>query len=99
MDCCRQNPDISFGLMDIKMPVINGIEATKLICEFRPELPIIITTAYTQTGDEHRLTEAGCNDYISKPIIMEKLFFCTENKTKFSLINWMRYMVTIFCRE
>lgn len=52
---------------------MNGIEATKLIRDFRPELPIIATTAYAQTGNEHRFLEAGCNDYISKPIKKEKL--------------------------
>lgn len=70
---CRQHPDISIVLMDIKMPLMNGIEATKLIREFRPDLPIIATTAYAQMGDEHRFLEAGCNDYISKPINKDKL--------------------------
>ncbi|MBU1369213.1 MAG: PAS domain S-box protein [Bacteroidetes bacterium] len=70
---CQQNAAISIVLMDIKMPVMNGIEATKLIREFRPELPVVATTAYAQTGDEHRILEAGCNDYLAKPIKMEKL--------------------------
>lgn len=73
VDFCRQNPEISIVLMDIKMPVLNGDEATKQIRVFRPELPIIATTAYTQTGDEHRFLEAGCNDYLPKPIEKEKL--------------------------
>jgi len=68
VDACRQNPDISLVLMDIKMPVMNGIEATKLIHEFRPDLPIIATTAYAQTGDENRFMAAGCNGYLAKPI-------------------------------
>lgn len=73
VDFCRQNPEISIVLMDIKMPVLNGDEATKQIRVFRPELPIIATTAYAQTGDEHRFLEAGCNDYLPKPIKKEKL--------------------------
>ncbi len=68
VDVCRQNPDISLVLMDIKMPVMNGIEATKLIHDFRPDLPIIATTAYAQTGDENRFMAAGCNGYLAKPI-------------------------------
>ena len=73
VDFCRQNPEISIVLMDIKMPVMNGDEATKQIRVFRPELPIIAITAYAQTGDEHRFLEAGCNDYIAKPIKKEKI--------------------------
>lgn len=73
VNLCRQNPEIALLLMDIKMPVMNGVEATKLIREFRPELPIIATTAYAQTGDEHRFLEVGCNAYIAKPINKKKL--------------------------
>jgi signal transduction histidine kinase/CheY-like chemotaxis protein len=73
VDFCRQNPDISIVLMDIKMPVMNGLEATKSIREFRPELPIIATTADSQTGEEHRFLKAGCDDYIAKPIKKEKI--------------------------
>lgn len=68
VDLCKQNPRISLVLMDIKMPVMNGLEATDLIHEFRPELPIIATTAFAQTGDEYRFLAAGCNGYLAKPI-------------------------------
>lgn len=73
VEICKHNPDISIVLMDIRMPVMNGIEATKLIREFKPELPIIATTAYALTGDEHRLLETGITDYLAKPINKEKL--------------------------
>jgi PAS domain S-box-containing protein len=73
VDLCRQNPEISLVLMDIKMPVMNGDEATRQIRTFLPELPIIAATAHAQTGDEQRFREAGCNDYISKPINKDKL--------------------------
>jgi len=73
VDFCRQNPEISLVLMDIKMPVMHGDEATRQIRTFLPELPIIATTAHAQTGDEHRFLEAGCNEYISKPIKKDKL--------------------------
>ena len=59
--------------MDIKMPVMNGIEATKLIRKFRPSLPIIALTAYAQTGDEHKILDAGCDEYYQKPINREVL--------------------------
>ncbi len=68
VEMCKQNKSISIVLMDIKMPIMNGLEATQLIHEFRPELPIIATTAYAETGDEHRFLAAGCNGYLPKPI-------------------------------
>ncbi len=74
VEYCRQKPEISLVLMDIKMPVMNGLEATRIIREFRPDLPIIAITAYVQTGDKQRFIEAGFNDYLSKPIKREKLY-------------------------
>ena len=73
VDICRQNPDVSLVLMDIKMPVLNGDDATKQIRVFRPELPIIAITAHALTGDEPRFLEAGCTDYLAKPILKKKL--------------------------
>lgn len=70
---CKKYSDISIVLMDIQMPVMNGIEATQKIRIFRPGLPIIATTAYAQTGDEFRFLEAGCTAYLSKPLKNEKL--------------------------
>jgi len=71
---CKQNMGINLVLMDIKMPVMDGVKATKLIKEFRPELPIIATTAYAQTGDEHLFLASGFQYYIAKPIQKEILF-------------------------
>lgn len=78
---CRQNPAVSLVLMDIKMPVMDGLEATRLIREFREEVPIIALTAYAQTGDEHRILEAGCVGYLAKPINREQLFALIEKYT------------------
>ncbi len=71
---CKKRPDITLALMDIKMPVMNGLEATKLIRKFWPELPIIAISAYAQIGDEQRFLAAGCDGYLSKPINEETLF-------------------------
>lgn len=68
VEICKNNNDITLVLMDIKMPVMNGLEATKLIHEFNPELPIIATTAYAQTGSENHFLDAGFNGYLAKPI-------------------------------
>lgn len=71
---CKNNPEINMVLMDIKLPGINGLEATAEIKKFRPGLPIIAQTAYTLIGDREKALEAGCDEYISKPIDKEKLF-------------------------
>ena len=69
----KNNTDINLVLMDINMPVLNGFEATKQIKKFRPELYIIAQTAYALVGDKEKALQAGCNDYISKPINVEEL--------------------------
>jgi PAS domain S-box-containing protein len=68
----RDNPSISLILMDINMPGMNGLEATKEIRTFNQSIPIIAQTAYAFTDDQHRALEAGCTDYISKPINQKK---------------------------
>ena len=70
---CRENSNIDLILMDINMPVMNGFEATREIKKFKPDLPIIAQTAYAVTGDREKSIEAGCDDYISKPINPGKL--------------------------
>ncbi|PLW99504.1 MAG: hypothetical protein C0593_03055 [Marinilabiliales bacterium] len=70
---CRQNTDIDLILMDIRMPEMGGYEATRLIREFNKEVVIIAQTAYGLTGDREKAIEAGCNDYIAKPIKKEEL--------------------------
>ncbi|MCX6160806.1 MAG: response regulator, partial [Ignavibacteriae bacterium] len=64
---CLERTDISLILMDLKMPDMNGLEATKLIKSFRKNLPVISVTAHAASGDEHKAISAGCDDYISKP--------------------------------
>ena len=73
VELCRKHPDIDLILMDVKMPRINGHEATKQIREFNKEVIIISQTAYALVGDKEKSLEAGCNDYISKPIKKDEL--------------------------
>ena len=68
VDACRNNPDIDLVLMDIRMPKINGYDATKQIRKFNKEVIIIAQTAYGIKSDRGKALEAGCNDYIAKPI-------------------------------
>ncbi len=65
--------------LKLKMPVMNGFEATKLIKEFRPDLPIVAQTAYSTKADKEKALNAGCDDFISKPI-SEKTLNKTINK-------------------
>ena len=65
---CNENQDVDLVLMDINLPEINGYDATRVIKQFRPTLPIIAQTAYAIAGDLEKSKEAGCDDYISKPI-------------------------------
>jgi PAS domain S-box-containing protein len=64
----KENQKISMILMDIKMPYLNGLEATRQIREFNKTIPIIIQTAYAFANDKNKAIEAGCNEYISKPV-------------------------------
>jgi len=66
-------PDIDLVLMDIQMSKLGGYEATKQIRNFNKELIIIAQTAYCLSGDREKALEAGCNDYIAKPINKNEL--------------------------
>jgi PAS domain S-box-containing protein len=68
VEACRNNPDLDLVLMDIRMPQMNGLEATRQIRQFNKDVIIIAQTAYAFAGDSEKAIEAGCNDYISKPI-------------------------------
>jgi CheY-like chemotaxis protein len=73
VEICRNNPEIDLVLMDIKMPDMDGYEATRKIREFNQEVVIISQTAYAIEGAREKVIEAGCNDYISKPIKKDDL--------------------------
>jgi len=68
VDTCRDNPGIDLVLMDIKLPEMDGYEATRQIRQFNKDLVIIAQTAFGFLGEKEKAIEAGCTDYISKPI-------------------------------
>ena len=71
VEICRNNDKIDLVLMDIKMPKLNGLDATRMIREFRPGLNIIIQSAYSTFEDRHNALDAGCNEFLEKPINVE----------------------------
>lgn len=74
IECCRKYNDIKIVLMDIKMPIMDGFEASKEILKIKPNLPIIAQTAYTSVEDKENALEIGCKAFISKPIRKKELF-------------------------
>lgn len=74
VEASRQNPDIDLILMDLKMPEMNGYEATRQIRKFNKDVIIIAQTAYALSGDKEKAIAAGCDDHITKPINKEELF-------------------------
>ena len=78
VDACRHNPDIDVVLMDIKMPEMNGYEATRQIRQFNSDVVIIAQTAYGLSGDRQLAIEAGCDDYIAKPFRQDQFFALLE---------------------
>ncbi len=71
---CIEHDNIHIVLMDIVMPDVDGYEATREIKKFRPELPIIAITAFNNREEKIMSLQAGCNDYLTKPINFNELF-------------------------
>ena len=73
-----EKPDLI--LMDIKMPVMDGLEATRQIKAKNPDLPIIALTANAFDSDRHAAMEAGCSDFLAKPVNADK---CIQTIAKY----------------
>jgi PAS domain S-box-containing protein len=76
---CRKNLEIALVLMDIKMPVMNGLDAARLIKKTNPSLPLLAQTAYALEEDKTQIAEAGFSGYLTKPIEKEKLLDLIES--------------------
>lgn len=74
VELCKQNPDIDLILMDVKMPLMDGYEATQIIRTFNKEVLIVAQTAYALAGDANNAIANGCNDYLAKPISKKDVY-------------------------
>ncbi|MFT6997768.1 MAG: signal transduction histidine kinase/CheY-like chemotaxis protein [Cryomorphaceae bacterium] len=86
VDIASKNNSIDLIFMDIKMPVLNGFEATKEIRKTNRSVPIIAQTAYAMSEDRQMSIDIGCNDYIAKPISEEMLSKIIRKYIKGSLL-------------
>jgi two-component system, cell cycle response regulator DivK len=68
VDTARITPNLSLILMDIKMPEMNGLEATRSIKSFRKDIKIIAQTAFAMEEDKRNCSAVGCDDFLAKPI-------------------------------
>uniref|UniRef100_UPI003217BFCD PAS domain-containing hybrid sensor histidine kinase/response regulator n=1 Tax=uncultured Draconibacterium sp. TaxID=1573823 RepID=UPI003217BFCD len=68
-----RNNKVDLILMDVQLPEMDGYEATQIIKNEFPEIPVIIQTAFVMAGDKEKAFLSGCDDYISKPIGVEAL--------------------------
>ncbi|MBN2173258.1 MAG: response regulator [Bacteroidales bacterium] len=73
VEMAEKNPEIDIVLMDIKLPEMDGYEATKRIKDIRKNMPVIAQTAYAMLDDQEKILQVGCDEYISKPINRRKL--------------------------
>lgn len=75
LNACKNNPETDLIMMDVRMPEMNGYDATRMIREFNQNVVIIAQTAYGIRGEieKARALHVGCNDYLSKPIEIEIL--------------------------
>ena len=74
VETCKNNIDIDLILMDVKMPILGGLDATNQIRKFNKNVIIIAQTAYSLEGDKEKALNSGCNTYISQPINKTQLY-------------------------
>lgn len=73
VEIVKNNNNIDLILMDINMPKLDGIEATRIIKGIYPEIVIVVQTAFILSGEERLCQEAGCDEFITKPIRLKYL--------------------------
>lgn len=83
----KNNSDFDMVLMDLKMPIMDGYEATKRIKELNSEIPVLALTAYSTNEQKDNAKLVGCDDFISKPINSERLNTVLDSYLKMKYPN------------
>lgn len=73
VEIVKNNNQVDLILMDINMPKLDGIEATRIIKGINPEIVIVVQTAFILSGEERMCQDAGCDEFITKPIRLKYL--------------------------
>jgi len=81
------NPDIDLILMDLRLPEMNGFEATQIIRKLNKEVQIIMQSAFMEIGEKDEAISAGANDFITKPIDKNKLMRIIKSSFKKKNVN------------
>jgi CheY-like chemotaxis protein len=68
VDFAKAHPETALILMDLQMPEMNGYDATREIKKIYPDMSIVAQTAFAMSDDRAKAIEAGCDDYLAKPI-------------------------------
>jgi CheY-like chemotaxis protein len=79
VDACISNPEVNIVLMDIQMPVMNGLDATREILKLNPAMPVVAVTAFVHCEDKQRCFEAGCIEFLPKPCSRDDMLRMVNN--------------------
>jgi PAS domain S-box-containing protein len=82
IEMVKNHPELHIILMDIQLPVMNGYDATREIKKINSNIPVIAQTANAMDSDRMKCLEAGCSDYVTKPIVLENLMPVIETYVK-----------------
>lgn len=82
VDICTKVGNIDLVLMDLQMPEMNGYEATEILKKKFPDMPIVAQTAFAMSDDREKAIDAGCDDYLAKPIKSKDLLSMVEQFVK-----------------
>lgn len=79
----QKDPSIVLVLMDIRMPKMNGIDATRLIHQEYPQLPVVAVTAFNLSNEKEQCIQAGASGFLTKPINPAKLIQTVQELTMY----------------
>ena len=82
VNAVKRHPSINFVLMDVRMPVLDGYEATRRIKRIKPWLPVVAISAYPGSAESEKWKEAGCDAFLGKPLNMNELIQTMESLFK-----------------